>query len=48
MQPKEVVDGERPLKFFLSKFWVLAENLDLYLYLTFNDILRAFQKNKFH
>ena len=45
--PKGVVDGERPLKFILSKFWVLVEKSDLYLYLTSKDILRAFQKNKF-
>ena len=41
------MDGERPLKFPLWKFWVLLEDLDLYFHLTSKDILRAFQKNKF-
>ena len=45
---KGVVDGERPLKCFLSKFWLPGESSDLHLYLTSRNILRAFQKNKFH
>ena len=34
VQPKGVVDGEKPLKFSLSKFWVPVKNLAVYLYLT--------------
>ena len=45
---KGVVDGVRPLKFSLSEFGISTGILGLYLYLTSNDILRAFQKNKFH
>jgi len=44
--PKGVGDGERPLKFSLPD-WILIENLDLYFYLISEDILRAFQKDKF-
>jgi ParB-like chromosome segregation protein Spo0J len=42
-----VVDGERPLKFPKLRSWVPVKNLDLHLYLTSKDILRAFHKNKY-
>jgi hypothetical protein len=43
-----VVDGERPLKFSFQNSEFPAKKFDLYLYLTSQDILRAFHKNKFH
>ena len=46
--PKGGVEGGNPLKFFLSKCSVLVEKLDLYLYLTSKNILRAFHKTKYH
>jgi hypothetical protein len=42
-----VVNGERPLKFPRLIFWVPVKNLNLHLYLTSKDILRAFHKNKY-
>jgi hypothetical protein len=42
-----VVDGERPLKFSLSKLRITAENSALYLYLASKDILGTPQTNRF-
>ena len=36
----------KTFKVFLSKFWICAENFVLYLYLTSEDNLKAFQKNR--